>query len=80
MCVCVYVSVCIYIYIFFFFGRAAYGILIPRPGMEPVPPAIEAQSLNHWTTREVPTNILNCSIYDRKVFEIYLLLDEWNWP
>ena len=23
-------------------------------GMEPVPPAVEAQSLNHWTAREVP--------------------------
>ena len=29
----------------------AYGILVPRPGMEPVPPAVEAQSPNHWTTR-----------------------------
>ena len=24
-----------------------------RPGIEPVPPAVEAQGLNHWTTREV---------------------------
>ena len=30
------------------------GILIPQPGMEPVIPAWEMQSLNHWTTREVP--------------------------
>ena len=22
--------------------------------MEPVPPAVEVQSLNHWTAREVP--------------------------
>ena len=28
-------------------------ISIPLPGMEPVPPAIEALSLNHWTAREV---------------------------
>ena len=26
----------------------------PRPELEPVPPAVEVQSLNHWTTREVP--------------------------
>ena len=26
----------------------------PHPGTEPVLPAVEAQSLNHWTTREVP--------------------------
>ena len=23
-----------------------------QPGIEPVPPAVEAQSPNHWTTRE----------------------------
>ena len=32
----------------------ACGILVPQPGIEPVPPALEAQSLNHWTAREVP--------------------------
>ena len=32
----------------------ARGILVPRPGMEPALPALEAQSLNHWTAREVP--------------------------
>ena len=30
------------------------GILVPQPGIEPTPPAEEAQSLNHWTAREVP--------------------------
>ena len=38
---------------FFFFGHVACGILVPQPGMEPVPPAVEAHSLNHWTGREV---------------------------
>ena len=28
--------------------------LVPWPGSEPRPPALEAQSLSHWTTREVP--------------------------
>ena len=28
------------------------GILVFHPGTEVVPPALEAQSLNHWTTRE----------------------------
>ena len=32
----------------------ACGILVPWPGIKPVPPAMEAQSLNHWTDREVP--------------------------
>ena len=31
----------------------ACGILILQPGMEPVYPAVEAWSPNHWTTREV---------------------------
>ena len=26
---------------------------VEAPGIEPVPPAVEAQGLNHWTTREV---------------------------
>ena len=32
----------------------ACGILVPQPGIEPVPPALGAQSLNHGTAREVP--------------------------
>ena len=39
---------------FFLSYPASCGLLIPRPGIEPVPPAVEAQNLNHWTTREVP--------------------------
>ena len=31
----------------------ACGILILQPGMEPVYPAVEAWTPNHWTTREV---------------------------
>ena len=43
----------------FFFGHVflvACGILVPQPGMEPMPPAVEAWSLNQWTAREVPKN------------------------
>ena len=32
----------------------ACGVLAPQPGVEPMPPALEVQSPNHWTTREVP--------------------------
>ena len=28
--------------------------LVPRPGIEPGPPALGAWGLTHWTTREVP--------------------------
>ena len=29
-------------------------ILIPQSGVEAMPPAVKAQSPNHWTTREFP--------------------------
>ena len=32
----------------------ACRILVPRPGIEPMPPALEVWILNHWITREVP--------------------------
>ena len=40
-----------------FFGGGlcyvAFGILFPQPGIEPMPPAVEVQTLNHWPTMEV---------------------------
>ena len=45
--------VCLFNFIFWPYHMAC-GILIPWPGMEPSPPALEAQSLNQWITREVP--------------------------
>ena len=38
---------------------AACGILVPRLGIEPRPPALRVQSANHWSTREFPLTILN---------------------
>ena len=42
------------------FGISSCGVwdLSPSPGIEPRPPALGAQSLNHWTIREVPQLIL----------------------
>ena len=46
-----------------FFGEgrvlhhAAYRILVPRPGIEPMPPAVERQSPKHWTAREFPRSL-----------------------
>ena len=42
-------------FFFFWLHSVACGILVPRQGNEPVPPAVEVQSLNHWTAREVPS-------------------------
>ena len=44
--VCVCVCVCVAV-------PCSMRILVPQPGIDPVPPALEAQSLNHWTTGEV---------------------------
>ena len=47
-------------FFFFYYNHAACQIVVPQPGIEPAPPALEAWSLNHGTTSEVPgTHILN---------------------
>ena len=56
-------------FLLFFFGSGAVrgwggpcctacGILVPQTGMEPMPPAWETQTLNHWTTREALSQLL----------------------
>ena len=42
---------------FFFFGLTARRILVPRPGVELVPPAVKAWSPDHWISREVPSRL-----------------------
>ena len=34
----------------FLASTSTCGILVPEPGIEPLPLALEAQILNHWTT------------------------------
>ena len=46
------------LFLFFWPHCMACGILVPRRGIEPVTPAVAAQSPNHWTAREVPSHIL----------------------
>ena len=46
VCVCVCTPCC-----------TTYRIFVPQPGIESSPPSVEADSLNHWTTREFPTLI-----------------------
>ena len=44
-------------YVIFFFlwlCCEVCGILVPQPGIEPMLPAVEAQSPKHWTAREFP--------------------------
>ena len=48
--------ICLFVYLLTYLWPCwmAYGILVPLPGIEPGPPAVEARSPNHWTAREVP--------------------------
>ena len=39
--------------LFFWPHYVACWILVPQPGIEPVLPAVEAWSPNHWTASEV---------------------------
>ena len=39
------------------------GILVPRPGIKPKLPVVEAQSPNHWTTRKYLKSIFNGQKY-----------------
>ena len=46
----------VYIFMYLFWpSRAACGILVSWLGIKPLPPALEAWGLNHWTPREVPS-------------------------
>ena len=38
--------------LFFFAILRSCGILVPWPGIEPVSPALQARSLNHWIAKE----------------------------
>ena len=50
---------------FFLATLCGREILVLPPGIEPVPPAVEAQSLNHWTSKEVP----NMSTFNRMMVD-----------
>ena len=49
-------SILYFIYLVSFWGVhcIACGILLSRPGIEPRPSAVKAQSSNHWTIRKFP--------------------------
>ena len=36
----------------------ACEILVPQPRIEPMPPVVEVQSLNHWIAREIPVQLI----------------------
>ena len=38
-------------------------ILVLQPRIKPVPPAVEARNLNHWTAREIPGTSFSLAIF-----------------
>ena len=52
---------CVSVLFIYWLHCAACKILVPRPGIEPVLPALGAWSLNHWTTRDIPL----CSTFEQ---------------
>ena len=56
-------------FFFFWLCHAACGILVPRPGIKPVSPALGAWSLNHWTAREVPKAaiFIHCGLLPERI-------------
>ena len=46
-------SLSVFLFVCFWLYHVTCGISVPRPGIKLMPPALEALSLNHWTTNEV---------------------------
>ena len=57
----------------------ACGILVPPPRIERTRLAVEAQSLNHWTTREVLCFVFNYLFVCVSVslFQLLILFDNY---
>ena len=50
--------------------------LVHRQGIKPRSPALGAQILNHWTTREGPIYLLLKQIMEKRYFIIWQLLKQ----
>jgi len=56
-----------FLFLFFFCQcHLACGILVAWPGIEPMPPTVEARSLNHWASRKSPEVLLSFGGKDKK--------------
>ena len=58
----------------FFKILLASWILVPPPGIEPMPPGVEARKLNHWTTSKVHLFLKSqpLSLFNKNIYYIYL--------
>ena len=69
----------LFIHLFVWLHRAACEILVPRPGIEPMPPAVEGRSLNHWTTREGPPVLFELSQYLGEDSTAWISHNSFSW-
>ena len=61
-----------FLFFFFWLQQAACRILVLWPGIEHSPSAVKAQSLNHWTAKEVPAlEFLTHRNWDNKAAECW---------
>ena len=53
----------------FFFGHClkACGLSVSQQGVKPALPALGVQSLNHWTTKEVPVSFQTNKQTNKKI-------------
>ena len=57
----------------------ACGMSVPWPGIEPMPPPLDVQSLNHWASREVPLKLTFKMGLDLNIFlYFHMKLFFWN--
>ena len=69
-----------FLFSFFFFflpHHAACKILVPQPGIEPVPPEIVVRSFNHWMASEVPR--INILFSELRITFFHLYLNTLNY-
>ena len=61
-----------------FFGLSLQPVELPQLGIEPVPPEVEAWSLNHWTTKKAPCVIsFKASLWNKSFFFL-TFIQYWN--
>ena len=67
----------LFYFILFYFLAELCGMRdLPQPGMEPELPAVEVQSFNHWTTREVQKKgFYSCFLF---VFCFFITRIQWR--
>ena len=68
------------VFVFFFLPTLACRILALLPGIQPIPPAVEVQSLHHWAT----SVCVNCSFVSNSLqphgLKLVRFLCPWDSP